>query len=193
MLEKMGWKGDDHGLGKNQQGTTTNLRAVRRAESLGIGAETDAFGDKGWDDTSRGYAGVLANLQKEYGDGIEKKKEKKRKRKEEKRAAKGESSDEGKASGLRLAQNKVQAGHARKMRDAKDIRNKSAEDMAAVFGVKADFYKGLNAAINIEANAEVAKESKNPKKKRKSSSKNDEGQDLDKGERRKKKKKKDKK
>jgi hypothetical protein len=79
------------------------------------------------------------------------------------------------------------------MRDAKDIRNKSAEDMAAVFGVKADFYKGLNAAINIEANAEVAKESKNPKKKRKSSSKNDEGQDLDKGERRKKKKKKDKK
>jgi hypothetical protein len=193
MLEKMGWKGDDHGLGKNQQGTTTNLRAVRRAESLGIGAETDAFGDKGWDDTSRGYAGVLANLQKEYGDDIEKKKEKKRKRKEEKRAAKGESSDDGKASGLRLAQNKVQAGHARKMRDAKDIRNKSAEDMAAVFGVKADFYKGLNAAINIEANAEVAKESKNPKKKRKSSSKNDEGQDLDKGERRKKKKKKDKK
>jgi plasmid maintenance system antidote protein VapI len=184
MLEKMGWKGDDHGLGKNQQGTTTNLRAVRRAESLGIGAETDAFGDKGWDDTSRGYAGVLANLQKEYGDDIEKKKEKKRKRKEEKRSAKGESSDEGKASGLRLAQNKVQAGHARKMRDAKDIRNKSAEDMAAVFGVKAEFYKGLNTAVNIEANA---------KKKRKSSSKNDEGQDLDKGERRKKKKKKDKK
>ena len=44
MLEKMGWKGDASGLGKNQQGTTTNLRAVRRSESLGIGAETDALG-----------------------------------------------------------------------------------------------------------------------------------------------------
>lgn len=157
MLEKMGWKGDASGLGKNQQGTTTNLRAVRRSESLGIGAETDAFGDKAWDGTSKNYAGVLANLQKEYGGDVcsSVKKEKKRKRKEEKRAKKktaagDESSDDnvgGGGSSLRLAQNKVQAGHARKMRDAKDIRNKSAADMAAVFGVKADFYKGLNASI----------------------------------------------
>ena len=202
MLEKMGWKGDSHGLGKNQQGTTNNLRAVRRAESLGIGAETDAFGDKGWDDSARGYAGVLASLQKEYGDDKKqrKKEEKKRKKKEEKRAAKaskGESSeDDNKTNnGIRLAQNKVQAGHARKMRDAKDIRNKSAEDMAAVFGVKTDFYKGLNASLNDgvkKSESSIAagdeKESKKSKK-RKSRNKDD---DAD-GERQKKKKKKDKK
>jgi Pin2-interacting protein X1 len=159
MLEKMGWKGDGVGLGKNQQGTSTHLRAVKRAESLGIGAETDAFGDSGWQQTNAAFHGVLANLKKEYSsnnstsddadDSKEarkkrKKEEKKRKKKEEKRRAKaaadGGASNDGR-SGIRLAQNKVQAGHARKMREAKDIKNKSAADMAAIFGVKADFYK----------------------------------------------------
>lgn len=161
MLEKMGWKGDGAGLGKNQQGTSTHLRAVKRAESLGIGAETDAFGDSGWQQTNAAFHGVLANLKREHSNNsssIEaddkesrkkrKKEEKKRKKKEEKRRAKAAanggdtgSSSSGGNNGIRLAQNKVQAGHARKMREAKDLRNKSAQDMAAIFGVKADFYK----------------------------------------------------
>eukprot|EP00986_Skeletonema_menzelii_P008345 scaffold3470_cov149-Skeletonema_menzelii.AAC.25 len=159
MLEKMGWKGDGVGLGKNQQGTSTHLRAVKRAESLGIGAETDAFGESGWQQTNAAFHGVLANLKKEHSNNNSnssddpddkearkkrKKEEKKRKKKEEKRRAKaaanGSASNDG-VSGVRLAQNKVQAGHARKMREAKDIKNKSAADMAAIFGVKADFYK----------------------------------------------------
>lgn len=176
MLSKMGWKGGSSGLGKHQQGTSTNLRAVRRAESLGIGAETDAFGDKGWEDTNRGYHGVLDKLKKEYGNGSgegsgeevdeetrkrRRKEEKKRKKREEKRRA-AASSSSGNSSGnesndnttntstVRLAQNKVQAGHARKMREAKDINNKSAEDMAAIFGFKADFYK-QSAALAVGA------------------------------------------
>ena len=201
MLEKMGWKGDASGLGKNQQGTTTNLRAVRRSESLGIGAETDAFGDKAWDGTSKNYAGVLANLQKEYGGDVASnvKKDKKRKRKEEKRAKKktaagDESSDDnaGGGSSLRLAQNKVQAGHARKMRDAKDIRNKSAADMAAVFGVKADFYKGLNASIKEDdvdsAECDNNIKEKKKSKKRKNRDRDGECEASNDGERRKKKK-----
>ena len=207
MLEKMGWKGDASGLGKNQQGTTTNLRAVRRSESLGIGAETDAFGDKAWDGTSKNYAGVLANLQKEYGGdhvAASKKKDKKRKRREEKQAKKkAASADEGSednagrgggGGSLRLAQNKVQAGHARKMRDAKDISNKSAADMAAVFGVKADFYKGLNASIkedsiDCDVHGNDIKEKKKSKK-RKNRDKDGECEEASSdGERRKKKKK----
>jgi len=162
MLAKMGWKGGDAGLGKNQQGTSTHLRAVRRAESLGIGAESDSFGEKGWQDTNAGFHGVLASLKREYSavassgsgesggeeDGAARKRrrkdEKRRKKKEEKRRANSNgnsSGSEGNGNGVRLPQNKVQAGHARKMREAKDIRNKSAEDMAAIFGVKADFYK----------------------------------------------------
>ena len=217
MLEKMGWKGDSHGLGKNQQGTTTNLRAVRRAESLGIGAETDAFGAKGYEDTNRGFHGVLASLQKEYGGGNgsedeetkkrRRKEEKKRKKKEEKRQAKaaknGESGSEG--NSLRLAQNKVQAGHARKMRDAKDITNKSAEDMAAVFGFKTDFYKGLNASVNSSATSDAKSDNatisdsacgkeKSSKKRKSRKEDNIEGEaDCNDGERQKKKKKKDKK
>lgn len=204
MLSKMGWKGD--GLGKHQQGSSTHLRAVKRSESLGIGAESDAFGDKGWQEMNAGFHGVLANLKREYSsvggdndnsnsdsnsndvdvdvDEATKKKrrkeEKKRKKKEEKRRAKrrnissgGEgansiSSDAGNRNGIRLPQNKVQAGHARKMREAKDIRNKSSADMAAIFGVKADFYKQPRDWIEgggEDSGQEKKKKKKSPKKK----------------------------
>ena len=202
----MGWKGDGVGLGKNQQGSSTHLRAVKRAESLGIGAETDAFGDSGWQQTNAAYHGVLANLKKEHGDNSasndnskearkkRKKEEKKRRKKEEKRrakaAAEGGTSHDG--SGIRLAQNKVQAGHARKMREAKDTRNKSAADMAAIFGVKADFYKQPKEWVTatpaevIDSSTEVkpaekerkkAKKSSKEKKKRKHSSEDEDNEE----------------
>lgn len=198
MLAKMGWKGGDSGLGKNQQGTSTNLRAVRRADSLGIGAENDSFGDKGWQDTNAGFHGVLASLKSQYSsvggsdDGEEdkearkkrKKEEKKRKKKEEKRRAKraaaaGNSSGSddgggnGNGNGIRLAQNKVQAGHARKMREAKDIRNKSAADMAAIFGVKADFYKQPRDWGVVTNNEEEEGKKKKKSKKKSKESKED--------------------
>ncbi|KAL3826333.1 hypothetical protein ACHAXA_003657 [Cyclostephanos tholiformis] len=185
MLSKMGWRGDGSGLGKDQQGSSVHLRAVRRVESLGIGAENDTFGDKGWKDTNAGFHGVLASLKREYGGGTSedgggggrgrgtkeeegKKRRRKRERKDERKKRRvkreeertrkkkrgydddddGEGSDVdnngkcgGRGSVVRLPHNIVQAGHARKMREAKDIRNKSAEDMAAIFGIKADQYK----------------------------------------------------
>ena len=42
--------------------------------------------------------------------------------------------------GLKLAQNKVSAGHSSKMRGAKDLTKNSAADMAAIFGVRVDAY-----------------------------------------------------
>ena len=44
---KMGWK-DSDGLGKYRQGTTTNLRAYRPSDNLGVGAMTDLNGDSGF-------------------------------------------------------------------------------------------------------------------------------------------------
>ncbi|KAL3766257.1 hypothetical protein ACHAW5_008203 [Stephanodiscus triporus] len=165
MLAKMGWKGDGCGLGKEQQGSSVHLRAMRRVESLGIGAENDAFGDRGWHETNAGFHGVLASLKREYGkssssssrvgddgggdeEGRRKTEGRKRRKREEdgatiknkKRGRVDGGNDDG-GGGVRLPQNKVQAGHARKMREAKDIRSKSAEDMAAIFGVRADQYK----------------------------------------------------
>ena len=155
MLSKMGWKGGDSGLGKNQQGASTSLRAVRLGASRGIGAESDTFGEQGWQEMNAGFHGVLASLKKEHGVGTarerkKRKNEKKRKGKGERgergdgaeSGGKGSSSDEGaKSDMLRLPQNKVQAGHARKMREAKDLRSKSSADMAAILGVKAEFYQ----------------------------------------------------
>ena len=41
---KMGWKNGD-GLGKYQQGKTTNLRAYRCSNNLGVRETTDLHGD----------------------------------------------------------------------------------------------------------------------------------------------------
>ena len=185
MLAKMGWKGEGAGLGKEQQGTSVNLRVVRRIDGLGIGAENDAFGDKGWSETNAGFHGVLANLKAEYGpsgtgvggnddednndhdddnEGVEgSNKEKKRRKKKEKKRLRNKINatehklgsglvDNDGGAGVRLPRNRVQVGHARKMREAKDIRNKSVEDMAAIFGVKAEQYKPPPAAIYSSSN-----------------------------------------
>ena len=43
---EMSWKNGD-GMGKYQQGATTNLRAYRRSDNLGVGVTTDLHGDSG--------------------------------------------------------------------------------------------------------------------------------------------------
>jgi len=150
MLMKMGWN-EGKGLGKNQQGTNTNLRAIRREEGLGIGAKTDTFGDDGFSKTSKNFHGLLANLQAEHGTGADhgedvngngkkSKKKSKKKDKNSKKMKSGEGSDAA-SSSLTLSRNKVTAGHARKMRESKDLTKKSTEDMAAIFGVKVDEYQ----------------------------------------------------
>jgi Pin2-interacting protein X1 len=133
MLLKMGWaKGK--GLGKNQQGTQTNLRALKREDGLGIGASTDTLGEEGFSTTSRNFHGVLANLQDMHGEGDEKKKKKSKKSKKKKKSTGG-------SGGLTLSQNRVAAGHAKKMREAKDLSKKSTQDMAAIFGMKVEAYE----------------------------------------------------
>ena len=179
MLLKMGWK-QGNGLGKNQQGTSTNLRAIRREVNLGIGAKTDLHGDEGFSVTSRNFHGVLANLHAEHGESTSKDK-KKMKKAEKKKSERSE-------SGLTLSSKRVTAGHARKMREAKDLTNKSKEEMAAIFGMKVDQYEnqsvwgrmstlsatgdssdaGEKKAEEISSETKVEKKRKKDKKKRKS-------------------------
>jgi len=47
-------------------------------------------------------------------------------------------------SGITLSTKLVTAGHARKMREAKDLTKKSAEDMAAIFGVRVEEYQNTS-------------------------------------------------
>mmetsp|Transcript_59042 Transcript_59042/g.175562 ORF Transcript_59042/g.175562 Transcript_59042/m.175562 type:complete len:292 (-) Transcript_59042:323-1198(-) len=161
MLAKMGWK-EGKGLGKEQQGQTTHLRAVRRGDSLGIGAETDTHGEKGWNETSQNFHGVLAALKETHGSAsggddsdssrsVKKKENKRHRGKREKDESKKKRKRrlERKGSGLVLAQNKVTAGHAKKMRNAKDVANKSSADMAAVFGVKVDQYERKQKSVRV--------------------------------------------
>jgi len=194
----MGWK-QGNGLGKNQQGSSTNLRGIRREENLGIGAKTDTHGGEGYSVTSRNFHGILASLKEEHGDS---KKEKKRRKKADKK--KGGKTE----SGLTLSSKLVTAGHAKKMREAKDLTNKSKEDMAAIFGVRVEDYQnnsvwgrlstltsaGDDSAVEeekkVEEVCEKAEKKERKKKDKKKRKKMDrEAEESDDGKRRKKSKK----
>lgn len=138
MLLKMGWS-QGKGLGKNQQGLSTNLRAIRREEGLGIGASTDNTGDAGFSITSRNFHGVLASLQQHHGSGSSASitKEDSSTSQRKKKTKKFKKSERG----LTMPSNRVTAGHARKMREAKDLNSKSKEDIAAIFGLKIEQYQ----------------------------------------------------
>jgi G-patch domain len=121
LLLKMGWK-EGTGLGRDSQGTALALRAVRKSNEAGIGAkDADITGNDGWNQTTDTFASVLKNLKSQHSslsDETDTNTDKKKKKKKK----------------LVLAVNKVTAGHSRKMREAKDLTNKSQYDMAAIFG-----------------------------------------------------------
>jgi len=164
MLAKMGWK-EGKGLGKEQHGTSTNLRGVRRSdETLGIGATTDTHGGDGWSQTNQNFHGVLESLRTQHGttESADNKDSKKREKRSKKRKKEKKT--------LTLAQNRVSAGHSRKMRDAKDLSNKSQEDMAAIFGVTPQQYqfKPIAAVSNSENSGEKSSSKKDRRNKDKS-------------------------
>lgn len=169
MLLKMGWS-HGKGLGKNQQGTSTNLRAIRREDGLGIGAKTDRFGGEGFSKTSRNFHGLLASLKAEHGEEgseDEKKKRKREKKRDKKRRKKREEAGsdcdasstknmEGEQRSITLATNRVSAGHSRKMLASKDLANRSKEDMAAIFGVKVSTYESSSVWGRLSSSEEPA-------------------------------------
>ncbi len=174
MLLKMGWS-KGKGLGKNEQGTNDNLRAIRREEGLGIGAKTDTLGEVGFSSTSRNFHGVLATLREEHGD-TSSRSSKKKSKKSKKKSKEKKKDDTSNSSGLTLSTRRVTAGHAAKMRDAKDLSKKSKEDMAAIFGMKVQDYQtnsvwgklsSLSSSNNASETEEEKQETVEKKRKRK--------------------------
>ena len=47
LLQKMGWK-EGKGMGKNEDGIATHVRATRKYKDLGIGAKVDTTGNSTW-------------------------------------------------------------------------------------------------------------------------------------------------
>jgi G-patch domain len=113
LLQKMGWKEGD-GIGKRTNKNTTALRALKRKESLGLGASIQTEG--GNSETTGHFASVLENLKAAHA-----KTSKSTGKLSEKKNAK-----------LTLAQNRCNAGR-KKIRESK-FSEMSPDDMAAVFG-----------------------------------------------------------
>lgn len=124
LLQKMGWK-EGQGIGKRSNTNTTALRALRRQEGLGLGAKIENQG--GESDRSDHFTSVLKKLQAHH----------------EPLASEQTSNLKSKSRSnetiLTLAQNRVNAGFARKRREAK-FGTKTAEDLACIFGDR-DFKK----------------------------------------------------
>jgi hypothetical protein len=125
LLNKMGWK-EGSGIGLRNKNVTA-LRAVKRQVGLGIGAKRQSEG--GPSESTGTFAAVLANLKSHHGNDDDN--DKKKKSKKDKKKSKKSSKKSG--SGLMLPQNKVLAGHSRKMREAK-FGIKSQHDLACIFG-----------------------------------------------------------
>lgn len=136
LLSKMGWSEGD-GIGKRNKNVTA-LRAVRRQVGLGIGAQRQSEG--GNSESTATFANVLKNLQAHHNnnnssnsdDSSSDERKRKKKKKDKKKKDKKNTAIKAKR-GLALPQNKVLAGHARKMRAAK-FGAKSQADMACIFG-----------------------------------------------------------
>ena len=143
LLTKMGWS-EGEGLGRHKQGTSNALRAIRRAEGLGIGATQDSTGSQGWNTTNDSFASVLAHLKVQHANEsttttttttTTKQQTRKRKRTKE----------------LTLAQNRVVAGHSKKMRAAKQLTNKTPEEMACIFGGSVQQYTPAVVVVVVTA------------------------------------------
>uniref|UniRef100_A0A6T6GWA3 G-patch domain-containing protein n=1 Tax=Craspedostauros australis TaxID=1486917 RepID=A0A6T6GWA3_9STRA len=189
LLAKMGWN-EGESLGKRSNSIHA-LRAIKRQEGLGIGAKIASEG--GSSESSKHFSDVLANLQahhdtsnnnstddgsdsesnddgstdKNNREGIESKKSRKKKSKKGKKDKKRRKR---KAEGdLILAQNKVTAGHAKKMREAK-FGQKSAADMACIFGSTSPPMPAFNVGSGLSKSTSTTKaRSKEQKKKKKKS------------------------
>lgn len=135
LLQKMGWR-EGSGIGKRASNSTA-LRAVKRQDGLGLGAKMATEG--GQSESTSTFAAVLANLQMHHGSShgssssdAESSTDGKASKKKSKGKGEGKKSKRPKKR-LVLPQNKVIAGHAKKMRLAK-FGEKSAEDLACIFG-----------------------------------------------------------
>lgn len=154
------------------------MRAVRRAEeTLGIGANTDAFGSKCWDQSKHNFSQVLDRLKENHSSSITalpitksvsssdacNTSSNKRKKDPHSKASPTEQ--------LILAQNRVTSGHAAKVRKSKDIATKSDEEMAAIFGMSVEEFKKSHDVRKATVGYPVEGECKTPKNDKKKSKK----------------------
>lgn len=168
------------GLGKKEDGSATHLRAVRRAEdTLGIGAETDAFGSNSWDQNKHNFSQILGKLRENHSSSIVSVQSGKSIEAEtcepsRKKRKKASSSQVIQSEQLILAQNRVTSGHAAKVRKAKDMSTKSDEDMAAIFGMSVSEFRKSHVmktpvGSNDEKNYAIQEKEKKSKKRERES------------------------
>jgi hypothetical protein len=165
------------GLGKKEDGSATHLRAVRRAEeTLGIGANTDAFGSNCWDQRKHNFSQVLDKLKENHSSSIISLQNNKNVSSDacntsSKKRKKEPYSTVSPTEQLILAQNRVTSGHAAKVRKSKDIATKSDEEMAAIFGMSVEEFKKSHDVTKADVGYKRDGQCKSPENDKKKSKK----------------------
>merc|ERR1712194_907207 len=122
----------------------------------GLGSTTDHQGFDGWEKTNSNFQSVLTSLRKNHckvdtTTTLEKNKNKTIQSRKK----------------LVLAKNKVTAGHARKMRQSKDLSCKRPEDLSAIFGDRMTLPPKFEMDEPVDNKAKKKKKKKSKKKRRK--------------------------
>lgn len=116
MLTKMGWE-SGKGLGANEDGSTTHVKATKRRDNLGLGA--DKSNEDNWLSHQMAFDDLLSKLNDNTESGI------------------GEGKPKGKAKKHDMEKTARQSRKRvfyNRFIQSKDLSSKSAEDMACIFG-----------------------------------------------------------
>ncbi|CAH3028980.1 unnamed protein product [Porites evermanni] len=116
MLTKMGWE-SGKGLGANEDGATTHVKATKRRDNLGLGA--DKSNEDNWLSHQMAFDDLLSKLNDNTESGI------------------GEGKPKGKAKKHDMEKTARQSRKRvfyNRFIQSKDLSSKSAEDMACIFG-----------------------------------------------------------
>lgn len=116
MLSKMGWE-SGKGLGAKENGITTHVKAVKRKDNLGLGAEKS--NENNWLSHQLAFDDMLSQLNQHAENGIEEDGVKKKRKKHEMEKT--------------ARQSRKRVFYNRYIQ-SKDLSSKSAEDIACIFG-----------------------------------------------------------
>jgi Pin2-interacting protein X1 len=158
MMQGMGWQ-EGEGLGKHKQGITQHLRARKRVDNEGLGAEfsRDSGGNASFGATSAGFADALSGLAGKYGlPGDDE---------SDQDDDSSEDAAPAPAAGGRRFQSK--RGHHKK----KDVRTVNKEDLRAILGGAAPAPRATAKRKAGEADEGARRARKEEKRRRKAAKK----------------------
>ncbi|QDZ25222.1 hypothetical protein HOP50_16g77680 [Chloropicon primus] len=162
MMNKLGWS-EGRGLGANEQGITSHIRAKKKDDNEGVGVAEAAKAKGDWTVNTSAYDKILSNLRSHHEEGEG----------GEAATTSGAAAEaKGKRSKGKEKKSKRKlvraAGRYKKRESAKVVKNYSAEDLAAILGTNSEdvFAQVSQRDCSAAGDDKEGQEEEEPKRKR---------------------------